>query len=48
VLDATSPAIQCRQIVQQNLKFVKFPKVSELFPIVKFVQFIRNNYATHT
>jgi len=31
-------------IVQQNVKFVKFHKVPELFPIVKFVQFVRNNY----
>jgi len=47
VLGAASPAIQCRQIFQQNVEFVKFHKVPELFPIVKFVQFARNNYGLY-
>jgi len=54
VIDVASQAIQCRQMVQQNVKFVKFHKVPcslkssikfrNFSSIVKFVQFVRNNY----
>ena len=54
MLGAASPAIQCRQIVQQNLEFVKFHKVPcsikssikfrNFSSIAKFVQLVRNNY----